>query len=100
MSCENCKTAPATPYRRKYSEDAKKMGRAMYELLNRGPVDKSAVVITAQEARDACSYCRTLVERDIRLLVYSYDPECDPENATDVAPYEQVAFQQEGDLDD
>lgn len=84
MSCENCKTAPATPYRRKYSEDAKKMGKAMYEMLNRGPVDKSAVVLTAQEARDACSYCRTLVERDIRELVYSVNPEADTDALLDV----------------
>lgn len=84
MSCENCKTAPAALYRRKYSEDAKKMGKAMYELLNRGPVDKSAVVITAQEARDACSYCRTLVEHDIRLLVYSVNPDADTDSLLDV----------------
>lgn len=84
MSCENCKTAPVAPYRRKYSEDAKKMGKAMYELLNRGPVDKSAVILTVQEVRDACSYCRTLVERDIRLLVYSVNPDVDVDSLLDV----------------
>ena len=88
--CENCKTASAPSYRRKYSKDAKAMGRAMYQLLVNGPLDKSAAVMTVEEARAACSYCRTLVERDIRLLVYSYDPNADPANAEDVATPEEV----------
>ena len=36
-----------------------------------------------QETRDACSYCRSLVEKDIRLLVYSYNPDA-PDDAEDV----------------
>lgn len=66
------------------------MGRAMYKLLINGPLDKSAAVLTVEEARDACSYCRTLVERDICLLVYSYDPNANPANAEDVATPEEV----------
>ena len=87
---ENFKTASAPSYRRKYSKDAKAMGRAMYQLLVNGPLDKSAAILTVEETRDACSYCRTLVERDIRQLVYSYDPDADPENAEDVATLEEA----------
>ena len=88
--CENCKPASAPSYRRKYSKDAKAMGRAMYQMIVNGPLDKSAAILTVEEARDACSYCRTLVERDIRLLVFSYDPNADPANAEDVATPEEV----------
>lgn len=88
--CENCKTASSPSYRRKYSKDAKAMGRAMYQFLINGPLDKSAAVLTVEEARDACSYCRTLVERDIRLLVYSCNPNVDPANAEDVATLEEA----------
>lgn len=91
---ETCKTASAPSYRRKYSKDAKAMGRAMYQMLVNGPLDKSAAVristLTVEEARDACSYCRTLVERDIRLLVYSYDTNADPADAEDVATLEEA----------
>ena len=66
------------------------MGRAMYQLLVNGPLDKAAAILTVEETRDACSYCRTLVERDIRQLVYSYDPDADPENAEDVATLEEA----------
>lgn len=85
MSCNRCNTTQPHSFRRQYSADSKQMGRAMYDLLMNGPLDKSSAVLTVQEARDACSYCRTLVESDIRLLVYSYNPAADPANADDVA---------------
>lgn len=84
MSCEKCKSHNTHPGRREYSADAKDLGRAMYEMICNGPLDKTHAVLTAQEARDACSYCRSLVEKDIRLTVFSYNPECDPEAAEDV----------------
>lgn len=87
---ETCKTASSPSYRRKYSKDAKAMGRAMYQMLVNGPLDKSAAILTVEEARDACSYCRTLVERDVRLLVYSYDTNADPADAKDVAMLEEA----------
>ncbi len=75
MSCEKCKSNKHHTFRREYSRDAKQMGRAMYNMLLNGPLDKSQAVLTVQETRDACSYCRSLVEKDIRLLVYSYNPD-------------------------
>lgn len=84
MSCEKCKSHNIHPGYREYSADAKALGRAMYEMILNGPLDKTHAVLTAQEARDACTYCRSLVEKDIRLTVFSYNPECDPETAEDV----------------
>ncbi len=74
MSCEKCRSNEHHTFRREYSRDAKQMGRAMYNMLLNGPLDKSQAILTVQETRDACSYCRSLVEKDIRLLVYSYNP--------------------------
>lgn len=84
MSCEKCRSNEHHVSRRKYSRDAKQMGRAMYNMLLNGPLDKSQAILTVQETRDACSYCRSLVEKDIRLLVYSYNPNA-PADADDVA---------------
>lgn len=84
MSCEKCKSHNTHPGYREYSADAKALGRAMYEMILNGPLDKTHAVLTAQEARDACTYCRSLVEKDIRLTVFSYNPECDPEMAENV----------------
>lgn len=75
MSCEKCRSNEHHTFRREYSRDAKQMGRAMYNMLLNGPLDKSQAILTVQETRDACSYCRSLVEKDIRLLVYSYNPD-------------------------
>lgn len=83
MSCEKCRSNEHHMFRREYSRDAKQMGRAMYNMLLNGPLDKSRAVLTVQETRDACSYCRSLVEKDIRLLVYSYNPDA-PDDAEDV----------------
>lgn len=74
MICEKCRSNEHHVPRREYSRDAKQMGRAMYNMLLNGPLDKSQAILTVQETRDACSYCRSLVEKDIRLLVYSYNP--------------------------
>lgn len=65
MSCEKCRSNEHHMFQRKYSRDAKQMGRAMYNMLLNGPLDKSRAVLTVQETRDACSYCRSLVEKDI-----------------------------------
>ena len=62
---------------------AKQMGRAMYNMLLNGPLDKSQAILTVQETRDACSYCRSLVEKDIRTLVFSCIPDA-PDDAEDV----------------
>lgn len=84
MSCEKCRSNEHHVSRREYSRDAKQMGRAMYNMLLNGPLDKSQAILTVQETRDACAYCRSLVEKDIRLLVYSYNPNA-PADADDVA---------------
>lgn len=83
MSCEKCKSHNTHPGYREYSADAKALGRAMYEMLLNGPLDKTHAVLTAQEARDACSYCRSLVEKDIRELVFSCIPDV-PDDADDI----------------
>lgn len=75
MSCKKCRSNEHHTFRREYSRDAKEMGRTMYNMLLNGPLDKSQAILTVQETRDACSYCRSLVEKDIRLLVYSYNPD-------------------------
>lgn len=51
---------------RKYSDKAKAAGEVMrnYLLLTKSD-------LTVQEARDACTYCRALLERDIRESGYS-----------------------------
>ena len=79
MSCEKCKSNEHHAFRREYSRDAKEMGRAMYNML----LDKSQAILTVQETRDACSYCRSLVEKDIRTLVFSCIPDV-PDDAEDV----------------
>lgn len=84
MSCEKCRSNEHHTFRREYSRDSKEMGRAMYNMLLNGPLNKSQAILTVQETRDACSYCRSLVEKDIRLLVYSYNPDA-PADAEDVA---------------
>ena len=90
MSCEKCRSNEHHTFRREYSRDAKQMGRAMYNMLLNGPLDKSQAILTVQETRDACSYCRSLVEKDIRLTVFSYNPECNPEMAEDVGEPPEV----------
>lgn len=55
MSCEKCRSNEHHAFRREYSRDAKQMGRAMYNMLLNGPLDKSQAVLTVQETRDACS---------------------------------------------
>lgn len=83
MSCKKCRSNEHHVFQRKYSRDAKQMGRTMYNMLLNGPLDKSRAVLTVQETRDACSYCRSLVEKDIRLLAYSYNRDT-PDDAEDV----------------
>ena len=51
---------------RKYSERAKAAGEVMRNYLLLAKSD-----LTVQEARDACTYCRALLERDIRESSYS-----------------------------
>ena len=83
MSCEKCRSNEHHTFRREYSRDAKQMGRAMYNMLLNGPLDKSQAILTVQETRDACSYCRSLVEKDIRKLVFSCIPDV-PDDEDDV----------------
>lgn len=83
MSCEKCRSNEHHAFRREYSRDAKQMGRAMYNMLLNGPLDKSQAILTVQETRDACSYCRSLVEKDIRTLVFSCIPDV-PDDADGV----------------
>lgn len=80
MSCEKCRSNDHHAFRREYSRDAKEMGLAMYNMLLNGQLDKSQAILTVQETRDACSYCRSLVEKDIRMLVFS----CIPDATDDV----------------
>lgn len=84
MNCEKCRSNDHHAFRREYSRDAKEMGLAMYNMLLNGPLDKSRAVLTVKETLDACSYCRSLVEKYIRLLVYSYNPDA-PDDEDDVA---------------
>lgn len=51
---------------RKYSERAKAAGEVMHNYLLLAKSD-----LTVQEARDACTYCRALLERDVRESGYS-----------------------------
>lgn len=51
---------------RKYSERAKAAGEVMHNYLLLAKSD-----LTVQEARDACAYCRALLERDVRESGYS-----------------------------
>lgn len=75
MSCEKCRSNEHHAFRREYSRNAKAMGRAMYNMLLNGPLDKSQVILTVQETRDACSYCRSLVEKVIPEFVFSCIPD-------------------------
>lgn len=84
MSFEKCRSNEHHAFRREYSRDAKEMGRAMYNMLLNGPLDKSQAILTVQETLDACSYCRSLVEKDIRTLVFSCIPDV-PDDAEDVS---------------
>lgn len=57
---------PGAPAPRKYSPEAKAAGRKLHEMLLNGDQ-----MLTVRDARDACSYCRTLLEMDIKSTVYS-----------------------------
>ena len=80
MSCDHCKTTS----RRPYSPQAKKAGEAMIEVL-RHYKDQLSV----QDARDACTFCRSTLEYDVRSCPYndvgedlaSYDEEDDIHDA-------------------
>lgn len=84
MSCEKCRSNEHHTFRREYSRDAKDMGRAMYNMLLNGPLDKSQAILTVQETRDACSYCRSLVEKDIQKFAFSYIPDDVPDDEDDI----------------
>ena len=84
MSCEKCRSNEHHTFRREYSRNAKEMGRAMYNMLLNGPLDKSQVILTVQETRDACSYCRSLVEKVIPEFVFSCIPDV-PDDEDDVS---------------
>lgn len=51
---------------RKYSDKTKAAGEVMRNYLLLAKSD-----LTVQEARDACTYCRALLERDVRESGYS-----------------------------
>ena len=46
MSCEKCRSNEHHMFRREYSRDAKQMGRAMYNMLLNGLLDKSQAILT------------------------------------------------------
>lgn len=71
---------------RKYSEHAKAAGEVMrnYLLLAKSN-------LTVQEARDACTYCRALLERDVRESGYSLPEGCaDADASTFPSPSEYL----------
>lgn len=84
MSCEKSRSNEHHTFRREYSREAKEMGRAMYNMLLNGPLDKSRAILTVQETRDACSYCRSLAEKAIREFVFSCISYDVPDDAEDV----------------
>lgn len=84
MSCEKCRSNEHHTFRREYSRESKEMGRAMYNMLLNGPLDKSRAILTVQETRDACSYCRSLAEKAIREFVFSCIPDV-PDDEDDVS---------------
>lgn len=65
MSCDHCKNEQAF---RPYSENAKKAGKKMLADLRR-----FASPLSVQEARDACAYCRSLLENEVRGFLYNAD---------------------------
>ena len=71
---------------RKYSERAKAAGEVMRNYLLLAKSD-----LTVQEARDACTYCRALLERDVRESGYSLpDGTADADASTFPSPPENL----------
>lgn len=71
---------------RKYSERAKAAGEIMRNYLLLAKSD-----LTVQEARDACTYCRALLERDVRESGYSLpDGTADADAGTFPSPTEYL----------
>ena len=53
-------------FRRPYSAQAEKAGEAMLKVMR--DFDEP---LSVQDARDACSFCRTIVERQVRGCPYN-----------------------------
>lgn len=53
-------------FRRQYSTQAKKAGEAMMEVMR-----DFAEPLSVQDARDACSFCRTILESQVRGCPYN-----------------------------
>lgn len=77
---------------RKYSDKAKAAGEVMRNYLLLAKSD-----LTVQEARDACTYCRALLERDIRESGYSLpDGTADADARTFPSPTEYLEGDDDG----
>ena len=77
---------------RKYSERAKAAGEVMRNYLLLAKSD-----LTVQEARDACTYCRALLERDVRESGYSLpDGFADVDASTFPSPTEYLEGDDDG----
>lgn len=77
---------------RKYSERAKAAGEVMRNYLLLAKSD-----LTVQEARDACTYCRALLERDVRESGYSLpDGTADADTGTFPSPTEYLEGDDDG----
>lgn len=77
---------------RKYSDKAKAAGEVMRNYLLLAKSD-----LTVQEARDACTYCRALLERDVRESGYSLpDGFADVDASTFPSPTEYLEGDDDG----
>lgn len=77
---------------RKYSDKAKAAGEVMRNYLLLAKSD-----LTVQEARDACTYCRALLERDVRESGYSLpDGTAEADARTFPSPTEYLEGDEDG----
>lgn len=77
---------------RKYSDKAKAAGEVMRNYLLLAKSD-----LTVQDSRDACTYCRALLERDIRESSYSLpDGTAEADARTFPSPTEHLEGDEDG----
>lgn len=77
---------------RKYSDKAKAAGEVMHNYLLLAKSD-----LTVQESRDACTYCRALLERDVRESGYSLpDGTAEADASTFPSPTEYLEGDDDG----
>lgn len=68
-----------------YNETTKKIAAVLLWTLRN--IKQS---VTVQEARDGLTYCRELLERDVRESTYSGQDDSETENTRDDAYYEDI----------